>query len=196
MSGQTNQLSNPLLQQVEEKIESSLTPENQANYYKIVVAGMQVALHGGPNGGLASLRKSADPISQAARGAVNLVLMLRKEAKGIMPDKAMVPAGLTLMLKALDFVSRAKIAPVGNPELVRASRIYADTMFAQLGITKQMLVNAGQRIHGIINDPAAMAKINLKAGVTRHPLAATPTPLPPGPDGSLMNGSGSSDESQ
>jgi hypothetical protein len=32
-----------------------------------------------------------------------------------------------------------------------------------------------------------MAAINLKAGFTRHPDAATPTPLPPGPGG-LING--------
>ncbi len=43
-------LTNPLLQQTEDKVESGLTPENRANYDKIVVAGMHVALDKGPNG--------------------------------------------------------------------------------------------------------------------------------------------------
>ena len=194
-----SEMSNPLLQQTEDKVESGLTPENRANYLKIVVAGQHVALDKGPNGLLASLAKSKDPIADAAKGAVSLVVILRRQAHGVMPLKAMVPAGLTLMLKALDFLGSAKIAEVGNPELVRATHIFTDTMFARFGITKAGLQNAAQRVQAITQDPQAMAAINLKAGLTRHPMAATPTPLPPGPGdaagssaaapGSLINGS-------
>jgi hypothetical protein len=174
----TSQLSNPLLQQTENEVEAGLTPQNHADYLRVVVAGMHVALAGGPNGGMAKLRTSPDPIAQAAKGAVALVLTMQKQSKGVMPYKAMIPAGLTLMLKALDFIDRAKIAPVGNDELVRATRVFTDTMFGALGITKQMLQAASQNVHGIINDPAQMAKINMKAGFTQHPMAAKPTPLP------------------
>ncbi len=117
------------------------------------------------------------------------MIILRKQARGVMPVKAMVPAAMTLMLKALDFVDRSKIVAVGQPELVRATHIFTDTMFARLGITKAGLANATQRVHAITQDPQAMAAINLKAGLTRHPMAATPTPLPPGPGG-LINGVG------
>lgn len=182
-------LSNALLQQAEDMVESGLTPENRANYDKIVVAGMHAGLSGGPKSILASLQHSADPISDAAKGAVSLVLILRKEAKGVMPLKAMVPAGMTLMLKALDFVDRSKIAPVAQADLVRATHIFTDTVFARFGITKQGLASAGQKVYALTQDPVSMDKINLKAGVTRHPGAATPTPVPPGP-GSMMNGGG------
>lgn len=173
----TSKLSNPILAQTEERIEAGLTPETLQNYNKVVVAGMSVALKGGPDGGMARLRNSPDPVAQAARGAVNLVLTMKRHSP-LMPYKAMVPAGLTLMLKALDFIDRAKIAPVGNDELVRATHIFTDTLFGGVGITKPMLTQAAQRVHAITNDPQAMAKISLKAGLTRHPLAATPTPIP------------------
>jgi hypothetical protein len=186
------ELSNPLLEQTEEKIESNLTPENRANYMKIVVAGMHIGLDKGPNGIMASLGKSKDPIADAAKGAVSLVIILRQQAHGVMPLKAMVPAAMTLMLKALDFVGRSKIAEVGQPELVRATHIFTDTMFARMGITKAGLANAATKVHALTNDPQAMAAINLKAGITRHPMAATPTPLPPGPGG-LINGGGAAD---
>jgi hypothetical protein len=188
-------LSNPLLEQTEQKIESGLTPDNQANYQKIVVAGMHAALDKGPDGILAQLQKSRDPISDAAKGAVSLCIILRKEAKGIMPAKAMVPAAMTLMLKALDFIDRAKIMPIGQPELVRATHVFTDFMFARFGITKQGLANAANKVHAFTQDPESMAKINLKAGITRHPMAATPTPVPGGPPG-MINGGGASSEPQ
>lgn len=183
------ELNNPLLQQAEAKVEAGLTPENRANYLKIVVAGLHIGLDKGPDGILASLAQSKDPVADAAKGAISLVLILRKQAKGVMPLKAMVPAAMTLMLKALDFADRSKIVKVDNPELVRATHIFTDTMFARFGITKAGLANAASRVNALTNDPAAMAKISLKAGLTRHPNAATPTPLPAGPTG-LINGGG------
>lgn len=182
-------LSNPLLQATEQKVESNLTPETQANYQKIVVAGMAAALDKGPNSLLAQLQKSQDPIADAAKGAVSLIIVLRKQAQGIMPLKAAVPAAMTLLLKALDFIDRAKIMPIGQPELVRATHIFTDFVFARFGITKAGLQNAATKIHAITQDPEQMAKINLKAGVTQHPMAAKPTPLP-GPAGMLNNGGG------
>lgn len=186
-------LSNPLLQATEQKVESNLTPETQANYQKIVVAGMAAALDRGPNSLLAQLQKSQDPIADAARGAVSLIIVLRKQAQGIMPLKAAVPAAMTLMLKALDFIDRAKIMPIGQPELVRATHIFTDTVFARFGITKAGLQNAATKIHAITQDPEQMQKIQMKAGTLRHPLAATPTPLPPGPPGMI---NGESDQGQ
>jgi len=178
-----SELSSPLLQQTQDQVESGLVPENRQNYTKIVVAGMHLALDKGPNGLMASLAKSRDPVADAAKGAVSLMVIMRKQAHGIMPMKAAVPAALTLMLKGLDFIDRSKIAPVGQPELVRATHIFADFLFARFGITKAGLANAAVKVHAITRDPQAMAAINLKAGFTRHPDAATPTPLPPGPGG-------------
>lgn len=182
---------NPLLQATEAGIERGMDPETRQNYDKIVVAGMAAALDKGPNSILASLRQSKDPVSDAAKGAVALVFLLRKEAKGVMPMKALVPAGLTLMLKALDFADRAGIAKVGQPELVRATHVFTDQVFARSGISKQQLATAATKVHALTQDPQAMAAINLKAGVTRHPMAAEPTPLPPGPGSSgMINGGG------
>lgn len=178
------ELSNSLLQQTEDKIEDGLTPENRANYMKIVVAGMHAALAGGPNSILASLKQSQDPISDAAKGAISLVLVLRKQAHGVMPPKAIPPAATTLMLKALDFIDRSGIAKVGQPELVRATHILTDTIFARFGITNHGLQNAAEKIHAITQDPEAMHQISMKAGGTAHPGAAPP-PAP-----GLMNGGG------
>ena len=97
-------LSNNILQAAEKKLESQLTPENHQDYLKVVVAGLKVALQKGPDSAMAALRNSKDPINDCAIGAINLCLLMRKQSRGTMPVKAMVPAAMTLMLHALDFV--------------------------------------------------------------------------------------------
>lgn len=176
----TQPMSDPVLQAAEEKIESQLAhdPSNAQNYMKIVVAGMAAALARGPAGILASLRKSPDPVRDAAKGAVALVLILRRNARGVMPTKAMIPAAMTLMLRALDFVNRTGTKQIGTAELVRATHIFTNEMFRAFHITPATLHQAAGQVHAVTQDPQAMAQVNLKAGITQHPNAATPTPMP------------------
>ena len=171
-------LANPLLQQMQNGIEAKLTPENQNDYNKVVVAGLHIALNGGAQSFMAKLHASADPIGDCAKGAVNLMLIMRKETRGAMPLQAGIPAGFTLMLHGLAFLEQSKVLTIAEPELVRATHIFANQLFFKLGITPDMLQHATNRVHQIAQDPDAMARINLKAGLTRHPDAATMTPVP------------------
>ncbi|MGC8534858.1 MAG: hypothetical protein ACP5QR_04920 [Rhizomicrobium sp.] len=172
-------LQNNILAASEKKIESSLTPQNRLNYERVVVAGMKVALQNGPKGILASLRNSKNPVEDAAKGAVGLCVMLYKESRGTMPLKAMIPAGVTLMLNALDFASKLGLVKITTQTVVQATHIYTNTLFQALGITPQMLQTAAQNIQGLTQDPVTMEKINRAAGVVKDPRASTPTPLPP-----------------
>jgi hypothetical protein len=90
----------------------------------------------------------------------------------------MMPAAITLMLHALDFVARAGKVPIGPPELVRAAHIFTNDMFGAFNITPAMLHAYTARVHAITQDPVAMRAVNLKAGIVQHPNAATPTPMP------------------
>lgn len=167
-----------LIDAAEQKVESQLTPETHESYLKIVVAGMKAGLANGPNSILAGLRKSKDPLSDCAKGAIGLVLILKHQAKGIMPIKAMVPAGMTLMLKALSFADRAGLVKIGPDELARATNVFKDTFLAKFGVTPPMLQHAITKVHGITQDPVAMEQIKRKAGFVKHPDASEPTPLP------------------
>lgn len=164
-------LQNRVLKAAEAKIESGLTPDNRANYMKIVVAGMKLGLDKGPNGILAALHSSKDPITDAAKGAVNLCLLMRKQSRGTMPMKAMVPAATSLMLQALDFVDKTGVMKIGNNELVKATHIFTNFLFQQLHISPQMLSHAANQVHGIMQDPQKMDAINRKAGFTKVPGA-------------------------
>ena len=183
----SSSLENPLLQQAENGIEAKLTPQNRADYTKIVVAGLHIALAKGPNSRAAMLLHSPDPIGMAAKGAVALIFIMRKMSTGTMPMQAAIPAGLTLVLHALDFLDHAGVVKIAEPEIVRATTIYTNVLFQRMGITPKMLQNATGNVHQIITDPNAMNKIQLKAGLLKAPGAATPADIPGIPTGSAIN---------
>lgn len=171
-------LNNDLLQATEQKIESQLLPETRQAYMKIVVSGMRVAGHNGANGLLSGLRNRKDPIADCAIGAINLVLLMSKQSKGVMPMKAMVPAAMTLMLQALDLVEKAGIAKIGPEELSRATHVFTNHLFKALKITVPMLQSGAKHVHAIMQDPTKMELINRKVGVVKAPGASSPTMAP------------------
>lgn len=174
--GTTGQpLSNPILAAAYQKIESQLTPQNRQTVDKIEIAGMHAALQNGPSGILASLHKSPDPVRDAAKGAVSLVLILRhdteKAGRGTMPVNSMASGAALLMMRALDFVSRMGMAKIDNAALERATHIFANTMFAAFHITPRMLQTATANVHAITQNPQAVHALNVQAGVVPHPNA-------------------------
>jgi hypothetical protein len=180
----------PLLAALEQRIETQLTPQMRTNYKKIVVAGMRAGIDGGTNGILYKLKDSKDPIHDCAVGAIGLVLMMRKQARGAMPMQALVPAAMVLMLKALGFAERSKlIPPLTSAILSRAVHIFTNTLFAAFKITPQMMQHAAAKTHEIIQDPVRMEKIKAHAGFTKvPPPPGRQVQPPPSPQGGIING--------
>lgn len=170
-------LSNNILIATEKKIEGGLTPENRADYQKIVVAGMHAGMAGGKDSILASLKNSHDPVTDCAKGAINLCLLLKRQSRGTMPLKAMVPAAYTLMLHALDFAGKMGLVKIDNSIVVQATHYFTNHIFQVLKITPKMLSTAAHNLHGIVSDPAKMELINRKAGTVKDPRASEPTPV-------------------
>lgn len=168
-------LSNNILKAAEKKLESQLTPENHADYLKIVVGGLKLGLQNGPTGILASIQKSKDPINDCAIGAINLCGLMRKQSRGTMPVKAMVPAAMTLMLHALDYVDKSGIAKVGQNELVQATHTFTNHIFKMLNITPNMIHTAAGKIHQIVQNPQNVELMKRKAGLVKAPNASEPT---------------------
>ena len=175
-------LHNQILEAAEQKIESQLLPDVKADYTKIVVAGMKVAAHNGPNGMLSGLKRQPDPVGACAIGAINLVVMMSKQSQGVMPVKAMGPAAADLMLHALDLVDMGRHRQ-DRPlhALGRASYIFANHWFKVFGITLPMLNAAASHVHSIVQDPTKMELINRRVGLVKAPGASEPTTIPGAP---------------
>jgi len=128
---------------------------------------MQLAMDGGQQSIIYKLKDSKDPVKDAAIGAVNMVFLMRKQSHGTMPPKAMVPAAMTLMLKALDFADKSGLVQMDTEKLVRATHIFSDHMFQVMGLSKQMLQTAAVRTHGMMNNPVDRAAIEKAAGMRK-----------------------------
>lgn len=171
-------IANKIIAAAQQQLEESLLPEVRENFEKILVAGMRAGLHGGVNGILAQLGNSKDPINDCAIGAVNLVMILRGRSRGTMPDNALAPAAMALMLQALDFADKSGIVKVGKDEMVRATRTFFNRIFAAFKITTPMLNKMAGSVGGVMNDPAKLEAINRRAGTVKDPRASTQTMLP------------------
>ena len=174
---------NRLLLAVEQKIEANLTPKAKEDYNKIVLAGMRLALKDRPNGMIAALERSADPIKSCAAGAVNLVaLMSHQTASGRMPPNAMAPASMTLMLNALYFGEKAGVLKVDTEVINKATRIWTDEFFRSVKISPETLNKAAALSHKVMKDPAAMERIRRTVGAPPDDARpnAPPAPQPKG----------------
>lgn len=158
---------NDLIQAAISKIESQLTPQNRSDCDKIVVAGMHVALKGGATGWAAQMAKSPDPVNAAIKGAVNMVLMMRKHTQqGTMPLKALVPAATILMLNGLGFCENSGALKVDETTISDATKKLADYLMRAFGLTPDRVKAAAGRVHDMMQDPQKMAKIHAAAGST------------------------------
>lgn len=170
---------NDLITAAEQKIESQLKPQVARDYRKIVTAGMAMALKGGPNSILAKLKDSKNPVHDAAVGAVNLCLLMRKQSRGTMPIKAMVPAATVLALKAIEFAEQAGMIQIDEHTVVNTTKILVDHLLRAFGLTPQRLHTAAQKVHQMTQDPATMEKIHHAAGMAVAPGAVV-APQPEG----------------
>jgi len=171
--------SNTLIKQAEEKIEQGLKEGVREPYMKIVVAGMKVMLKGGPDGLLAKLKGSQDPISDCVKGALGLVEMLRRSAKGAMPADAMIPATMTLALQGLDFAEKLGLLKVGKAELDQATQLFVETVLPHMGITPQKMQQMTDQVHGVMQDPEKMSQLQRPQPPSQLRPAAPAVPTPP-----------------
>lgn len=167
-----------MLAQAQAKIEQSVKPEMREAYDKIVSVGMHMAMKDGTAGILAQIKNSQDPVQDCALGALGLCVAMRKQSRGTMPLAAMVPASMTLMLKALAFVDRAGIKPITQEDIVRAARILADKMLRSFGIGPDQLKSAAAKAQDIVNDPVRMEKIQQANGFAQSQPAQQPQASP------------------
>lgn len=151
---------NTLIKQVEQQIEQRLKAGVRESYMKIVIAGMKYALNKGDQSLFAQLHDSKDPVNDCVKGAIGLVGILRRAAKGAMPADAMIPAAMTLMLEALDYAERAGLLKVDAAVVDQATQLLLNTLLPLLGITPQKLGQLTGQVHGAMQDPDKMAKIN------------------------------------
>lgn len=150
---------NSILKQAEAQIEKQLAPEVRQNYMKIVVAGMKLALNKGSQGLLATLKASKDPLNDIVKGAIGIVGFLRRESKGAMPVKAMVPAAFALVLQGLDMAEKVGVLEVTKEVLAEATQAFLEEITHVMGLTPESMQGLATKVQGVMGDPAKMNQL-------------------------------------
>lgn len=163
-----------LLGKAEQAIEAKLTVQARQEVMRVVTAGLQVAMKGGPDSIIAKIKDSQDPVDAAARGATVLVGLMAKQSRGTMPPRAFAPAAVILMLHALDFAQKLGMIKVDNQVIAEGTKKITDYILQAHGITNGMLNKMASASHGVMQDPQAMRRLHQDAGVVPHPGAGPP----------------------
>lgn len=152
-------MKNQLLAQAEATIEKAVPPDMKNAYDRIMVAGMKVLFSEKTHGALiARLKDSEDPLSDTGKGAVGLIMTLYKESKGTMPVGAMIPAGMVLMLNALDYLDGAGVVAIDKPEIDIATEVFIDTLMPQMGLTPEKMEEMTGSVQGVMADQEKMSQ--------------------------------------
>ena len=152
-------MQNTLLKQVEAEVEKKVRPIHREAYMKIVVSGMKFAMDKGPQGILASLKQSKDPLTDCVKGAISIVGLLRRAAKGKMPIGAVIPAAMTLMLQALDFADKMGLLKVRAAEIDKATKLFVETLLPLMNVPPEQVAQMTEQVHTIMRDPDKMQQI-------------------------------------
>ena len=163
MLGQTT---NKALQQVEQATEAKVSPDMQAQFHRIVTAGMKVMYSPQSHHLMAQeLSKPGDPTEVVGEGVAKLMVILFKEGKQALPMKAMMPAAIVLTCEALDFAEKAGKLTADSDTIAQTIKEMMSTLLQALGASPQSLqaLKSGQ------------------PGQSAQPPQATPPAAPPQP---------------
>jgi len=158
-------LKNALLQKAHAEIDGKVT--ERGAYDKIVKAGLKVIYDQATFQKLTrGLRESKSPVQDIAKGIVGILAMLSNRSKGTMPSTAMVQAGGTLLIDALDFAEQAGLMKVDGNSLAEAFTVYMETVLPTVGLSTQRMQQVLKGVEETTRNPQRMAayQASLKGG--------------------------------
>lgn len=121
------------LENVKKTIE--IPPELQEAYDRVVVAGMKVMFSKETHRIMLKEMQKGGPASERlGQGIAGLILTLFKESNETMPPQVMIPAGVELMMQAVDFIRKTGMEEITNEDIGGAMEIMIRTILQAFGM--------------------------------------------------------------
>ena len=159
---------NPLIQQAEAKIESTVKPEMRNIYEKIVTRAIQFATTDKAHAMLfGELKNSKDPVKDVALGAVGILLILFQKSNRTMPMDIMPAAGMALVLQGLAFVEPMTGIKITKEDIDNAHTIFMANLLPKIGITPEILQKAREQAATAEKNPQIMAQYRASTGAKK-----------------------------
>jgi hypothetical protein len=118
---------------VEENIK--MPPELQEAYERVVIAGMKVMFSKESHKLILKELQREGPMDQRlGKGIAGLMLLLVKESNNTIPPEVIIPAGMKLMMEAVDFMRETGLGQPTNAEIGGGMQIMISTILEKFGI--------------------------------------------------------------
>lgn len=111
-----------------------MPPELQEAYERVVIAGMKMMFSKETHRiMLKELQKKGPIAERLGQGIAGLMLLMFKESNNTMPPQVIIPAGTQLMMEAVDFMRKTKVAKVTNKDIGDAMQIMINVIIGKSG---------------------------------------------------------------
>lgn len=110
-------------------------PELQEAYERVVIAGMKVMFSKESHQFMLKEIQGQGPVAQKlGMGVAGLVLLLFKESNETIPPEVIIPAGVELIMQAVDFVRQTEMGEITNKDIGDAMEIMIQTVLEKFGV--------------------------------------------------------------
>lgn len=117
-----------------------IPPELQEAYERVVVAGMKVMFSKESHKFMLKEMQGQGPVAQRlGQGIAGLMLLLFKESNETMPPEVIIPAGIELLMQAVDFVRKTDMGEVSNKDIGDATEIMIQMILEKFGVDPQRM---------------------------------------------------------
>ena len=117
-----------------------MPPELQEAYERVVIAGMKVMFSKESHRAMLKELQREGPMDQRlGKGIAGLMLLLFKESNGTMPPAVIIPAGMKLMMEAVDFMRETGLGQPTNAEIGSGMQIMISTILEKFGVAPDKL---------------------------------------------------------
>ena len=113
----------------------NVPPESQEAYERVVIAGMKVMYSKESHRMMLKELQKEGPIDQRlGKGIAGLMLLLVKESNGTIPPEVIIPAGVKLLMEAVDFMRDTGIGNPTNAEIGNGMQIMIAIILEKFGV--------------------------------------------------------------
>ncbi|CAB4159587.1 hypothetical protein UFOVP715_16 [uncultured Caudovirales phage] len=117
-----------------------MPPELQEAYDRVVIAGMKVMFSKESHRAMLQEIQRPGPMGQRlGKGIAGLLLLLFKESNGTMPPAVMIPAGVKLLMEAVDFLRKSGLEKPTNADIGEGIQIMMTTVLEKFGVAPEKL---------------------------------------------------------
>lgn len=115
-----------------------MPPELQEAYDRVVLAGMKIMFSKDSHKLMLKELQKPGPVGQKlGQGIAGLMLILVKESNNSIPPAVLIPAGIQLMMQAVDFMRKTGMEKVTNQDIGDGMELMIMTLMEKFGASPE-----------------------------------------------------------